>query len=196
MRDAVGACAIADVAIGIRPGPLVIVTEDLPHGQVGIFYEAWLDATGGYGDHTWTVIAGTLPPGLLLHRQSVYGPRVNGRPTTGGTFTFTLQVSDGRVQDTQQYEVVITGSPLSIVTSSLPNADVGTPYSVFLVREGGAGPFTWDVISGSLPSGISISAQGELAGTPTAVGDASFEVRVRDAGSQNATAGLTLHVDP
>jgi hypothetical protein len=39
-------------------------------------------------------------------------------------------------------------------------------------------------------------SQGELAGTPTAAGDASFEVRVRDGGSQSATAGLTLHVDP
>jgi large repetitive protein len=121
---------------------------------------------------------------------------VDGKPTTGGTFTFTLQASDGRVRDTQQYEMVITGSTLSIVTSSLPDADVGTPYSVFLVRAGGVGPFTWDLISGSLPSGISISAEGELAGTPTAVGDASFEVRVRDAGNQSATPGLTLHVDP
>jgi hypothetical protein len=197
VHDAVGASAIANVAIGIRPAPIVIFTEALPDGQVGVFYEASLDDTGGYGNMTWSVIAGTLPPGLgVSSDESLFGSRVTGTPTAGGTFTFTLQASDGRVQDAQQYEMVITGSALSIVTSSLPDADVGTPYSVFLVREGGAGPFTWDLVSGSPPSGISLSSQGELAGTPTGAGDASFEVRVRDAGSESATAGLTLHVDP
>lgn len=97
---------------------------------------------------------------------------------------------------TKEYVVVIAASPLSIVTSSLPDAEVGSPYSVFLVREGGSGPFQWDVVSGSLPAGISLTAEGELTGTPTAPGDASFEVRVRDAGTQSATATLALHVEP
>jgi hypothetical protein len=91
---------------------------------------------------------------------------------------------------------VITGSPLSIVTSALPDAAVGTPYSAFLVREGGSGPFQWDLESGNLPAGISLTTEGELTGTPTAAGDASFDVRVQDAGSQSATASLTLHVEP
>jgi hypothetical protein len=197
VHDAVGASAIGKVTLGIRPAPIVITTEGLPDGQVGVFYENGLSASGGFGDRTWTVIAGTLPPGLgVASDESLYGARVEGTPTAGGTFTFTLQASDGRVQDTQEYEVVITGNPLSIVTSSLPDADVGAPYSVFLVREGGAGPFTWDVVSGNLPSGITLTPQGELAGTATAAGDASFEVRARDAGSQSATKGLTLHVNP
>jgi large repetitive protein len=197
VHDAVGASAIANAALGIRPAPLVIATEELPDGQVGVAYEADLAATGGYGNKTWTVVSGTLPPGLnVFDDQSLFGSRVAGTPTTGGTFTFTLEASDDRVQATREYTVAIANGALSIVTSTLPAALVGTPYSVFLVRDGGAGPFTWDVVSGSLPAGVSLTAAGELTGTPTAPGDASFEVRVRDAGSQSATADLTLHVNP
>ena len=85
---------------------------------------------------------------------------------------------------------------MAIVTSTLPDAEVGTPYSVFLVREGGTGPYEWDVVSGSLPAGLSLSSDGELSGTPTGAGDFSFEVRVRDSGSQNDTQVLTLQVEP
>ena len=97
---------------------------------------------------------------------------------------------------TRDYTVVIGDPLLSIVTSTLPDGNVGTPYSVFLVREGGAGPYQWDVVSGSLPSGISLSSDGELSGTPTAAGDFSFEARVRDSGDQSATQAMALHVEP
>jgi hypothetical protein len=91
---------------------------------------------------------------------------------------------------------VITGNTLSIVTSTLPDAAAGSPYSVFLVQEGGVAPLEWDVVSGSLPAGISLTSEGELVGTPTAGGDFSFEVRVQDAIGQSANTDLTLHVEP
>jgi hypothetical protein len=204
VTDAVGATAFAPVWIGIIPAP-VVITSDLPNGEVGVRYEAWFEWTGGFG--TWdefTVIAGTLPPGLgITGPESLYGSRLLGTPTLPGTYDFTVQLRLCHdPQDcvpfiaTKDYQVVITGSPLSITTSSLPNAEVDMPYSVFLVREGGTGPFQWDVISGSLPEGISLTPAGELAGTPTTPGDAAFEVRVQDAGNQSATANLTLHVEP
>ncbi len=204
VRDAVGASAFAPVSIGILPGP-VVITSDLPDGQVGVFYEAWFEWSGGFG--TWdefTVIAGSLPPGLsITGPESLYGSRLHGTPILPGTYQFTVQLAlcvDPRECTpqiaTKDYEVVIAASPLTIVTSSLPDAEVGTPYGVFLVREGGSGPFQWEVVSGSLPEGISLTAEGELTGTPTAPGDASFEVRVQDAGNQSATANLTLHVEP
>jgi hypothetical protein len=204
VRDIVGASAFDSVSIGILPA-LVVITSDLPDGQVGVLYEAFLEHEGGFGTFDeYTVISGTLPPGLgISGPESLFGSRVQGTPILAGTYRFTLQLSlcvnplECNLQlATRDYEVLIAASPLSIVTSSLPDAEVGTSYSVFLVRQGGAGPFTWDVISGTLPAGVSLTADGELAGTPTTAGDTSFEVRVRDAGDQSATAALTLHVDP
>jgi hypothetical protein len=206
VRDVVGASAFAPVSIGIVPLP-VVIASDLPDGQVGDFYEVFLAHAGGFGPFDYyTVVDGSLPPGLgLTDPMSLFGSRLNGTPTLPGTYAFTLQLSLCAIPPpectppqvaTRDYELVITGSTLSIATSTLPDGEVGSPYSVFLVREGWASPFQWDVISGSLPEGMSLSSGGELAGTPTAAGDASFEVRVRDAGNQSATAGLTLQVDP
>jgi hypothetical protein len=205
VRDAVGASAFDSVSIGVLPGPLVI-TSDLPDGRVGVHYESWFEYEGGFGNYAaYTVISGTLPPGLgITGPESLYGPRLLGTPTLPGTYSFTVQLAlcDGRPPEctqqlaTRDYEVVIAPSPVSIVTSSLPDAEVGAPYSVFLVREGGAAPFTWEVASGSPPDGISLTEAGELTGTPAEAGDASFEVRVSDTSGQSATAALTLHIAP
>ncbi len=205
VRDVVGASAFAPVSIGIVPAP-VVITGDLPNGQVGVHYETSLEHSGGFGTlDYYSVIAGALPPGLSISDpMSLFGSRLLGTPTLAGTYQFTLRLelcATSRPECTPQiatrdYEVAIAGSPLSIVTSALPGAEIGTPYSVFLVREGGSGPFQWNVESGDLPAGISLTTQGELTGTPTAAGDASFDVRVQDVGSQSATASLTLHVEP
>jgi hypothetical protein len=205
VRDAVGASAFDSISIGVVPGPLVI-TSDLPDGQVGVFYEVPLEHDGGFGNYrTYTVVAGSFPPGLgVAGPESLFGPRVFGTPTLEGTYEFTLQLAlcNGRPQEctpqlaTKDFVVVIAASPVSIVTSSLPDAEVGIPYSVFLVREGGAGPFEWDLVSGNLPAGIALTLEGELTGTPAAAGSSAFDVRVRDGGGQEATAPLTLQVQP
>ncbi len=194
VRDVVGASAFAMVQLGIRPGPLLI-TADLPNGRVGEGYLAPLTATGGFGSRVWTVVSGTLPPGLAIEPSSLYGVRLRGSPTTVGSYPFTLQVSSPEGVATREYTIVIAGSPLSIVSSTIPDAHVGAPYSVFLVRAGGTGPYEWDVVSGSPPSGMSLSTAGELNGVPMTAGDYSFEVRVRDAGGQSASSSLMLHVE-
>lgn len=196
VSDLVGASAFAIVSVGVRPAPLVITT-DLPDGRVDEEYSVELDATGGMGGRSWSVISGALPPGLALKSSTLHGwTRLEGTPSTAGNSSLTLQVSTGGVVASRAYEVVIADRTLSVVTSHLPDARVGSPYSVFLVREGGTGPNTWSVTSGSLPPGVVLSTAGELNGTPTTAGDTSFEVRVQDAGGQSATASLTLQVEP
>ena len=69
-----------------------------------------------------------------------------------------------------------------------------TPYSDQLTVSGGTSPFTWSVSSGSLPAGISLSADGNLSGTPTATGTYSFTVKVSDANSQTATQATSITI--
>jgi hypothetical protein len=60
---------------------------------------------------------------------------------------------------------------LKIVNSGLPTATVGNPYASQLVAQGGAPPLTWEVVLGSLPSGVSLNAQtGLLSGVPKQAG--------------------------
>ena len=69
-----------------------ITTAALSDGTVGEFYCCGnLFADGGVPPFTWSVVAGALPPGLDLPRGE---NTISGTPTTAGTFTFTVRVSD------------------------------------------------------------------------------------------------------
>jgi len=69
-----------------------ITTLALSDGTVGEFYCCGnLFASGGVQPYTWTVVAGALPPGLELPRRE---NTISGTPTTAGTFTFTVRVTD------------------------------------------------------------------------------------------------------
>lgn len=76
-------------------------------------------------------------------------------------------------------------APLIIVTSSLPVARVGTVYTPFaLVSANGDGAAQWQLVSGSLPTGMELLANGTLQGTPTTSGTFPFLVRVQDGAEQ------------
>jgi hypothetical protein len=70
-------------------------------GTVGAAYFQNLFASGGQTPYNWSITAGRLPPGLALIRAS-NGNRIQGTPTTRGTFTFTLTVRDQGGQQTSQ----------------------------------------------------------------------------------------------
>jgi O-glycosyl hydrolase len=87
--------------------------------------------------------------------------------------------------------------PLSVTTSSLAGSTVGTAYSATLTATGGVTPYTWAVVTGSLPAGLILNTgTGAVTGTPTAVGTSNFTVQVSDAENpiQTATKNLAIAV--
>lgn len=74
----------------------------------------------------------------------------------------------------------VSNYPLIVTTASLPDATVGTPYNATLTATGGLAPYTWSVISGALPPGLSLDSAGNITGTPTAAGTFNFTVQVID----------------
>jgi alpha-tubulin suppressor-like RCC1 family protein len=85
------------------------------------------------------------------------------------------------------------GAP-SITTTSLPAGTVGAAYSQTLQGSGGSPPYTWSITAGSLPSGLSLSSSGVVAGTPMAAGTSSFTVRLTDAASNQVQRAFTMQV--
>ena len=75
------------------PLPLVITSGSCcPDGTIGVAYHTNFFADGGVQPYTWSISSGQLPPGLTLDRRAPAG--ISGTPTTAGTFTFTVTVTD------------------------------------------------------------------------------------------------------
>ena len=73
------------------PAALSITTTSLPTGEVNKSYTTTLTATGGTPPRAWTLIGGSLPPGLSL--ASATGI-ISGTPTAGGSYDLNFQVTD------------------------------------------------------------------------------------------------------
>lgn len=132
------------------PGALVISQITLSQGVPGVAYKQLLVVTGGLAPYTWSVSAGTLPPGLTLTSDGV----ISGTPTTTGTFNFTVQVVDSQVPtkaaNTAGFSIVIN-PPLTLASIPLASGEVGSDYSQSIVASNGVQPYGYSVAFGSLP---------------------------------------------
>jgi hypothetical protein len=173
-------------------------------GMVGGAYAQNFFLSGGAAPYTWAVAAGQLPPGL--HLQTYADPRdagneLAGTPTTAGTFTFTMRLTDyyGH-QATQQFSLTVD-PPLQITTTTLPAGTVGVPYSRDLIAQGGARPYAWFIAAGQLPPGLYLGAtppdfNNVLTGTPTQAGTFSFTMQVQDSQNNWASGTMTITINP
>ncbi|MBN2001422.1 putative Ig domain-containing protein, partial [candidate division KSB1 bacterium] len=95
------------------------------------------------------------------------------------------------------YLRLYSGTVVSVLTTSLPGGQENVAYSQQLAASGGTTPYTWNVIDGALPGGLSLSATGEICGSPVAAGDYFFTVQVTDnsapatSGSRELSIGIT-----
>lgn len=86
-------------------------------------------------------------------------------------------------------------SALVILTpAALPWATLAQPYSEALSASGGAPPYAWALVSGSLPPGITLSSSGVVSGTPERAGTYYFTASVRDAAGATASKSFGLVV--
>ena len=78
--------------INTSPAALVVTTNTLPNGTVGVNYSQTLEAIGGTQPYAWVIISGALPEGLKLSSNGV----ISGKPSAvAASFSITFQVSDG-----------------------------------------------------------------------------------------------------
>jgi mono/diheme cytochrome c family protein len=87
-----------------------------------------------------------------------------------------------------------TTAPLAILTTSFPNATVGTGYSQVLAASGGKTPYTWSRSAGTLPTGLSLNSSGVISGTLSAAGTFTFTVKVTDSAVASTTKSLSITV--
>jgi hypothetical protein len=177
-------------------GPLNITTTSADDGAIGVAYAETIVSTGGQGAKTFSISTGALPAGLSMNAAGA----ISGTPAgPAGTSSFTVSVTDSAATpatDTQALSIAIV-EPLLIATAALVDTSVGEDYDLDVVATGGTAPYTFSVSSGALPAGISLTADGALAGTVAAAATTeTFTVRVEDSSSPafSATRDYTVRV--
>jgi Putative Ig domain len=84
---------------------------------------------------------------------------------------------------------------LNVTTPALSNGTVGWEYTQELGAAMGNYPYTWSLVSGSLPPGFSLNSSGILNGIPAAKGTYNFTVKVMDTTNDSATKALSLTIN-
>ena len=159
-------------------------------GQAGGFQLT----AAGYPVPVYTVISGTLPAGISL----TAGGLLSGTPaaSTGGTYRFTVQATNGLGTDaTQAFTLTVNQAPS--FTSNLSTTFTTATAGSFQASASGYPSPVFDLASGILPSGVTLSAGGLLSGTPTAQSGGSYPVTLKASNgtSPDASQAFTLTVN-
>jgi hypothetical protein len=90
--------------------PLKLVTEILVTGKIEQAYTTPIQASGGDGEYSWQLTAGTLPTGIALTPTGTPGTKLSGMPIESGAFPITIEVSTMTGQMvTKDYVLTIDG---------------------------------------------------------------------------------------
>jgi hypothetical protein len=183
------------LSISIATAPLSVATTSLPNGVEGQAYSTTLTSAGGNPPVTWSISSGSLPSWATLTAST---GAITGTPNATGTTSFTVKATDSTVPTAQTATKALSitvNTALTITSTTLPGGSTGTAYSATLTATGGVTPYTWAVISGSLPSWANlIAGTGAITGTPDAGGTSSFTVQVTDTSSPQQTATQALSI--
>ena len=108
----------------------------------------------------------------------------------------------------QQYQITVDpNQPLTVVLpasgSTLYPGTVGQAFGINFFLSGGAAPYTWALVAGSLPPGMRLQtfsdprdANNEMAGTPTTAGTFTWTMRVTDVYGHQASQQFTITIQP
>jgi len=173
---------LATSATSLNPGQTATITATLTNDTNNQGVSWTLTGPGTLSNNTTSSVVYTAPTTIAT--------------STTATITAT-SVANTTITTTQSISLTAV---LTITTASLPSATLGVGYDSFVNAAGAPAPFTWSVISGSLPAGLtfaasSTSTSAEITGTPTVLGTSNFTVQVTDSSDATVTQALSIIVN-
>jgi len=190
----------ADFTLAVSPGSRTVTQGG------STTFTVTLGAVNGFNSPVTLTVTTGLPAGTTA---SFSPPAPNPATTTTSTLTLTtsgstptgtypaivIQGTGGSQTHVTSVSLTVNAAPM-VTTTTVSSGTSGIAYSQTLATSGGTAPFTWTVVAGSLPPGVTLdSGTGVLSGTPTASGTFTFTVRATDAGGAFDDQQLTLVVN-
>ena len=127
-------------------------------------------ATGAY----------TLPGGAALGGYTIQAKYAAGTNFAASQVTGTLTVS---------------AAGLTLSPGALAAGTAGVPYHAAVTAAGGSGSgYAFSIASGSLPTGMTLAADGTLSGTPATAGPATFTVAAQDSAGNKGSKAYALTI--
>jgi predicted PurR-regulated permease PerM len=74
----------------------------------------------------------------------------------------------------------------------IPDGQVDTPYSFQLSAFGGVPPYSWEFVTGELPSGLNLAQDGQITGNP--IVDSLTDIEVNASDSQGGSVKQKIHL--
>lgn len=171
---------------------LAITCSSPPQGTVGMAYSHQFGpATGGTPPYTYS-LTGSVP-GLTFSDSTGI---ISGTPTTPGTYILTVGVTDAASGTASVMCSIVIVSPTTptALCNNPPGGLVGVAYLHQFGASGGTPPYTFAIIAGSLPPGLTMNAAGLVTGTPTTAGSYMFTVQVTDSLGATGTVSCTITI--
>lgn len=130
----------------------------------------------------------------------------NGNPPAPGVVAFSVSTLGAATitrssTDLGGSAILVAAAPvgLSVSCNSPAAGTVGTPYTHTFGASGGTPPYTFSLVSGSFPTGLTLdTATGVLSGTPTVAGTYPFDLGLGDnaSGFTSVSCSITIAAPP
>jgi hypothetical protein len=134
-------------------GAVSITTLSLPAGTTGVGYSQSIGVSPA-GNYTFSLIQGSLPSGLTLN--SVTGV-IAGTVVSPGVTNFIIKAqSPNGCSATQAFSLTISCPTVMLAPATLPNGQIGTPYSQMISASPAGGNYSYSASVG-LPPGLGLN---------------------------------------
>jgi uncharacterized repeat protein (TIGR01451 family) len=185
---------------GTTGGATVVVTNNTGNPA---YLNAWIDFNnnGTFADAGEQIATNiVVASGTNGASQNLsFSVPVNTVPgTRGARFRLTsaqnpTSTGSGGMGEIEDHMALVSCLPINISPTTLETPTVGTAYSQTITANGVNPPFTFNVSSGALPTGLVFdAATGVISGTPTRFAAANFTISATDANGCTSDRSYTL----
>jgi gliding motility-associated-like protein len=156
-----------------------------------VAYNQTLSSSGGTAPYSYSLLSGALPIGMSFNSAGVF----SGVPRSAGSFSLNVRSTDAFGSTaTQLYTFTINPPVLILNPASLPDAVIGVVYNQNLSTSGGIASYSYSILSGTLPIGMSFNSAGLLSGTITVPGTFNVNIKSTDDAGFSVTKLYTIVV--